>query len=225
MTTWALGSAFLVMASMAAAAPYSVTYDDLIVSQEGLPASINLGEQVSTTIVFDNGNTSAALQTWSADEVQCVIFRFNNAADRFVAINYVGASFLGETSGNFTTDAIGHLQAGTFSWTDSHLMPHNRYVTNITGTSEFDGWFLNGGHDVVYWNDDDTSLGFQNVANDDTVTNWSNPLSAAGVCASALQQAPAAEGVAVPAMDNRGIALLSLLLAGVAFAGLWRAPR
>ena len=101
----------LATASVASAAPFSVTYTDTISSFTGFFTDINSGEQAQVKIVFDNGGSSTANQTWTAANVQCVIFTFNNTGNRFAAINYAGGPFP-ITTGTFTTNGSGQLWVG-----------------------------------------------------------------------------------------------------------------
>jgi hypothetical protein len=215
-----LAAVALVLAASAAAAPYSVTHTDLMNTNTVLPAGISAGQQMSTTFVLDNGGSVATNQTWGAGSVQCVIFRFNNAADRFLTVNYVGSPFSTATTGSFVTDGAGVLQAGNTTWIDfPPPVPASKVVTNVVGAGPLNGWFINANNDVVLWNPSDSpSVGYVNVANDTASANWSNPQPAAGLCASFLS--PTAQGV--PTVNEWGLIVLSTLLAAAALAVIWR---
>jgi hypothetical protein len=219
----ALAAAMLFLAASAIAAPYSVTHSDTLETNSTLPAGITSGQPMTTTFVFDNGGSVAASQTWSAANVQCVIFRFNSAADKFVAVNYSAAPFTTATTGSFTTDAGGVLQAGTIRWIDAPAsgIPTAQYATNVVTAVPLAGWYINAINDVVLWDpaSANPSVGYLNVGNDTTTTNWSNPQPASGVCASFFAPA-AAQGV--PALSEWGLIMLTVLIAAAAFGGLGR---
>jgi len=207
------GAAMVGFAAGAMAAPFSVTYTDTVSPASTLPAGINLGEQATVKLILDNGNSSVANQTWTAADVQCVIFTFNNAQDKFVAINYAGNPFSSATTGNFMTDGSGQLQVGTIDWEDSSDPITNPQKTNISGVTLYD-WYLDGSNEVIDWSPDEAY--FTNVGNDDQVTNWSNPVPSNGICAGSAAPSPA------PAMANQTLVFLG---AGLLMAGLWSVRR
>jgi hypothetical protein len=214
----ALAAGALVLAAAANAAPYAVTHSDALNTNTVLPPGITAGQPMSTTFVLDNGGSVATNQTWGAATVQCVIFRFNSAGDRFLAVNYVGSPFTSTTTGSFATDGAGVLIAGTITWIDfPPPVPPNKYVTNVVGAGPLDGWFINANNDVVLFNPSDSpSVGYVNVSNDTASANWSNPQPAPGLCASLLTPQ------VVPTLGEWGWIVLSALLAMAAFVGLRR---
>ena len=223
-SVWILGAITLAVASIAGAAPFSATYTDTISSFTGFYSDINTGEQAKVTIVFDNGGSTAASQTWTAANVQCVIFTFNNAGNKFAAINYAVPPLFPVTTGTFTTDGSGQLQSATIDWEDNSDGITNPVAFNIAGMTGVDpigNWFLNGANDVF-----DTNVGeinFTNVANDTQVTNWSNPVSATGVCASFFPSAPRTTSipVPVPTLSSWAVMILSIAI-GIGVVGLRR---
>ncbi len=223
LSSWLAGAVGFGLAAGALAAPYAVSYTSTTQTNSVLPAGVNNGEQFTLTLVLDNGGATTASQSWSADNVQCAIFVFNNAQDKFTAVNYVGHPFTTSTTGNFTTNASGQLQAGAILWEDLSDPIPNPYATNIAGiTSVFD-WFLNGINDVLFWNSVNISAGFVNVANDVQVSSWSNPVPASGTCG--LYFGPPAAAKPIPDMNAWGIALLSGLLGFGAILALQRRRR
>ena len=218
---WVMCATALAITSIANAAPFSVTYTDTI-SYAGSAAGINVGQQAQATLVFDNGGASAANQTWTAANVQCVIFTFNNAADKFVAANYAGSSFP-VTTGSFTTNGSGQLQAGTIDWDDDSDPTTVPFVTNIAGVTSFDDWYLDGANSVVYLNV--SPIAYTNVTNDTQVTNWSNPTPAGGVCASFFATKPQQAISAIPTLSQWGMIILSALLGVAALLALRRYRR
>ncbi len=211
LSKWLASAALFGFTACVIAAPYSVTYTDTATTSDTLPANIIAGQQFTIEFVFDNGNGTAANQSWSADNVQCAIFTFNNAQDVFLAINVSTKPFTSSTVGNFTTDAAGHLQAGAISWYDDGPIA-NPQKSNVSGFSAgANAWYIDGGNDVVNFNSTNVSVGMATVGNNVQVANWTNPVPAGGVCA-AFFPAPAAQSQAIPALSEWGVIMLSTLL-------------
>jgi hypothetical protein len=219
---WFVGASACGLALVAMAAPFSVTYTDTVLSATGpLAAEIANGQQVTVQLILDNGNGTAANQTWSASHLQCVIFTFNNAQDRFVAIDYSGGPLSGAgttTTGSFTTNGAGQLQAGTFEWDDLRDPIPNPHLTNIAGVTTVNFFYIDGFNDVIFFNAGQ-QVGFTNVANNDQVANWSNPVASDGVCAgSGALPPPPASSQPIPTLTEWGLVILSgLLTLGAAF--------
>jgi hypothetical protein len=220
-STWSAGIAACGLAVGAAAAPFSVTYTDTV-SATPPPADIINGQQVTVQFILDNGGSSTATQTWSAGDLKCVIFTFNNAQDKSVAIDYSGSPLATGAStvaiGSFTTNGAGQLQPGTFDWEDYRDPVPNPFVTNLTGVTTVSDWFIDQFNHVIAFNTG--QLGFTNVTNDGVVTNWSNPVPSNGVCAggSGPPPPPPAATQSIPTLGEWGLILLSGLLAvGAAF--------
>lgn len=180
---WLIGAAACGLAVGAIAAPFSVTYTDTVSALAPPPGIIN-GQQVTVKFVLDNGNSSAANQTWSAANLKLVCFTFNNAQDKSVAIDYSGSPLSSGptvvTAGNFTTNAAGQLQTGTIDWEDFRDPIPNPHVTNLAGVTVVRDWFIDHFNHVIGF--DTGQLGFTNVLIDDQVTNWTNPVPSSGVC-------------------------------------------
>ena len=218
LSKWLAGTAMFcaVMHGFAAgamAAPYSVTYTDTVSGGDPtLPAGVNLGEQVRAEFILNNGNSSVANQTWTAADLKCVIFTFNNAQDKYIAVSYSSKPLsTSETIGNFVTNGSGQLLAGSIDWADFPVL--NPQKTNIAGLTSFDDWVFDGSNGVFFWNGYLLGIDLVNVANDNQVTNWSNPVPSNGVC---LPASPA------PAMANQTLVFLG---AGLLMAGLWSVRR
>ena len=98
----------------ASATSYSTTYvgtigtDDDRFSRERFPNIVE-GESYAVTLVMNNGNASAASQAWSADDVECLIFRFNDARDVVYAEDI--SSTNPYVSGSVVTNETGTLTA------------------------------------------------------------------------------------------------------------------
>lgn len=216
---------FAAAAQCAVALPYSVSYTDTITTSDSLPSSINLGQQVTTIFVLDNGNASTLNQTWNASDVQCVIFKFNNAQDRYVAIDYTASSF-NNTTGSFATDGSGALTSAPGQWVDNAgPLISSPYAQNITGNPHLTDWYINAGNDVVFWTGT-LAVGFNNVVNDTTAAYWTNPASAGGTCAAYGPYYVNGEPpTSIPTLSQWGMILMSSLLALVSIVALRRQRR
>lgn len=189
---WLTGLAACGLAVGAMATPFSVKYTDTVSAVTPPPGIIN-GEQVTVEFILDNGNSSAANQTWSAANLKLVCFTFNNAQDKSVSIDYSGSPLTANgstvvTTGNFTTNASGQLQTGTIDWEDFRDPIPNPHVTNLAGVTTVSDWFIDHFNHVIRFNTG--QLGFANVTNDDAVTNWSNPVASNGLCSGGAAIAP-----------------------------------
>jgi len=215
LSNWLIGAATLLIAAGAVAAPYQVTYSD---TSSNSALGINAGEQATIELVLDNGNSSAANQTGTAADVQCVVFTFNNAQNLHVGINYSGSPFTSDGAGDFTTTASGVLQTAPTNWSDDADPITNHVVTNIAGSTPVDAWFIDGINRVLGLTFGANGIGFTNVANNIVAADWSNPVPAGGVC-EAFFPAPAVQTEPVPTLTRLGTILLSsLLVIGIGFS-------
>jgi hypothetical protein len=189
---WLTGLAAYALVVAAAAAPFSVRYTDTT-SVVTPTAGVIDGQQVTVEFILDNGNTTVVSQTWSAANLKRVCFTFNNAQDKSVAIDYSGSPLTANgstvvTTGNFTTNAAGQLQAGTIDWEDFRDPIPVPHATNIAGVAVVRDWFIDHLNHVLGF--DAGQIGFVNVTNDDTVTNWSNPVPSSGACSAVAGVSP-----------------------------------
>jgi hypothetical protein len=202
MSKWLTGAAAFGFAAGVVAAPYSVIYTD---TASNSAFGIVSGQQATIKLVLDNGTSSVASQTWSAANVQCIIFTFNNAQNLYVAINYSGGPFA-TTTGNFTTNGSGVLQTVPSDWNDAPPIV-KPIVTNIAAITPVDYWFIDGLNEVLFGNG--TDINFTNVFKDIIASNWSNPVPANGVCAGYF--APQTQQ-SIPTLTEWGLVILSSLL-------------
>jgi hypothetical protein len=211
--SWLAGAAAFGLAAGAMAAPYSVKYVDTVSTASVL--GITNGQQATIELILDNGNSSVASQTWSAANVTCVTFKFNNAQNLFVAINYSGVPFTFGTTGNFTTNGAGVLQTVPSSWIDFSPFVGNPVVTNIAGSTPLSGMWINANNNVLFLSP--SQVGFTNVANDIIAANWSNPVPSNGNCSGA--SGPPAAASSIPTLTEWSLLMLAGLLAlGAVFA-------
>ncbi len=220
LSKWLAGAAACGLAVGAVAAPFSVKYTDIVSAVAPPPGIIN-GQQVTVEFILDNGNSSAATQTWSAANLKLACFTFNNAQDKSVSIDYSGSPLSANgstvvTTGNFTTNGAGQLQAGVIDWEDFRDPIPVPHMTNLAGVTVVRDWFIDHFNHVIGFNTG--QLGFTNVVNDDQVTNWTNPVASNGLC-SAPPPPPPVVSQAVPTLTEWGLLMLSGLLAlGAAFS-------
>jgi hypothetical protein len=218
---WLTGAAAFGFAAGTMAAPFSVKYTDTVSTASVL--GINNGQQATIELIVDNGNSSVANQTWSAANVECVTFKFNNAQDLFVAINYSDSPFTSNTTGNFTTNGAGVLQTAPSNWADTSNPIVNPVVTNIAGSTPVQDWVINHINDVLFLNGAN-NVGFTNVINDTIAADWSNPVPSNGNCSGASGP-PAAPSQPVPMLTDWVLLMLSGLLALGAVFSLRRQRR
>ena len=212
---WLIGAAVCGLAAGAGAAPFSVTYTDTVSAVTPPPGIID-GQKVTVEFVLDNGGSSAANQTWSAADLKFACFTFNDAQDQYVAIDYSASALVAGpsvvTSGNFTTNGAGQLQAGAIDWEDYRAPVPVPHVTNIAGVTAVLDWFIDAFNHVIAFNTG--QLGFTNVTNDGQATNWSNPVASSGACgASAPLPPPPSVSQPIPTLSEWGLVMLSGLLA------------
>ena len=224
---WLTGAALCALAVGAVAAPFSVKHVDTV-SGASLPAGIISGQQFTVEFILDNGGSSTASQTWSAANLKLVCFTFNNAQDKSVSIDYsstpLTAGSTVVTIGSFTTNGAGQLQPGVIDWEDDRDPIPNPHVTNLAGVTDVNAWFIDHLNSVLDVNTG--QVGFTNVASDDQVTNWSNPVASNGACSGGgvLPPPPPPPPVAtsvqpVPTLGEWALLMLTGLLAsGAAFA-------
>jgi hypothetical protein len=202
-------------ATGAAAAPYATTYTNQV-SASTFP-EIYAEQPYSVTLVFDNGDSTAASQTWEPSSLTCIIWRMNGNQSVVYAqdlaatppTTHVGAAH---------TDASGVLD-GFFSELTANSAAQGTYTASgfapaLQGNVQ---WFINSTNGVFYGNGHSVSstLGGVSVS----PANWSAPAPFTGNCA-----APAShpgQPTAVPTLGHAGLALLAGMLG---MAG-WRLRR
>ena len=106
----------LAAAGSATAAPFATTYTGTVASS-GF-ATVAAGQPYSVTLVFDNGGSTAAGQTWQAAHLTCVLWRFNMAHNAVYAQDLVAVPPTA-VAGAATTDARGAL-VGMFAGVSMH---------------------------------------------------------------------------------------------------------
>ena len=76
---------------------------------------LNFGESYEVTLEFDNGGASANDQSWSYDDMTCVVVRWNDARNVILADPVPGNDY-GSTDVPFTTNGTGALTGLPTNW-------------------------------------------------------------------------------------------------------------
>lgn len=192
-------------ATTASAAPYASTYADTIGATTFTNAAA--GQAFSVTLVFDNGGSSTASQTWEASDLTCVIWTVNNA----VYAQDLTATPVSSQMGSLSTDVNGAMW-GVFSTLVGNSVPPAAYSSS--GFAPAPGtvtWSITGINSLFMSNAgpyvDGAAPGNLTAAG-----NWSSPAPFAGGCA-APPPGPSQSSVAsVPVMGPAGLALMGSAL-------------
>ncbi len=143
----------LLLASLVEAKQFTVTYESVI---EGFNSTsqFNEDEPLIIEIVLDNGNDNMISQTWTADDVVSVTFKFNSEPN---TITSVFSSVEDYTAGDFATDGDGDLIEVPSEWVSSGdvsdtlvISTNDEYLTESYG--DFD-WYINGFNGVYHTDD------------------------------------------------------------------------
>jgi len=189
-------------AATALATPYSVSYRGTIFDSDF--AEIINGQPYTVTVVVDNGNATAANQTWSAEDLKCLIFRMNTAGTVAYAQDLAATNADLTVSGDLTTNGAsalttnfdeinGFADAASYSFVGFNPQPQIQ-------------WYLNNANNVFFDNAHqfgDASGGVQMA-----IAYWSNPQPFSGSCR-------VSAGAPAPALSAWGeILLASLMVVG-----------
>lgn len=214
-----LKSALLVLAlataTSATAAPFSITHTGQIAGS-GF-STVYAEQDFTVTLVFDNGNTTAIEQTWEAEDLTCILWRFNTTQ------NVVYAQNLAQTPptvsvGNVHAGATGTLDA-VFRDLQGVLVAPGSYTSGgFVPQLDFVSWYINE-LDPMFVNDNDDPIPPDVQAVGPGVPTlpdrWSNPVPFAGECAATTTTTPETVVANVPALGPVGLVLMAGVL-GVA---------
>ena len=203
--TWALGLGLL--ASPALASPYAISHTGVL-EESTLPGVIS-GESYEITLVFDNGVSSTASQTWDGDDLVCVVWRFNDARDVVYSQDMVANPAL-EVVGTAVTDGAGVLTANFNEVFDEDIT--GDYTASVVFTPLIN-WFANDANGIFYDSDynrdvDDEAGGVQMAAN-----LWTNPAASTSDCASFVSN-PVSQVQEIPTLSEWAMILFASILAG-----------
>jgi len=213
-----LASLLLVAACAAShAAPFATTYTGNTApplgSHQPFPGIIT-GQRYTMTLVFDNGGSTAASQTWTGAHLTCVFFHINNARNLVYAQDLVAEP--ADVQGSTATDASGALTT-VYARVESAAIPNAHYSTSGFTLAPGGASWLAAGVGQVFA---DNVGGFNDTSPNSgvvmTTPRWSAPQPFNGPCA-----APAAPINAQP-VPGLGLPALALLGAGAAGLGARR---
>ena len=193
------------MTATAAAAPYYITHTGTISDSEF--GAINNGQAYTVTLVFDNGTSGTASQTWGASHLTCVLWTMNSGANVTYTQNLAVTQGTLYTVGSIVTDAGGALTSN-FVELNSDDPPAGTYSSTGFTPARPIGWFLNDQNDIFYDGNQIRSFGDAAGGVQMAVGYWSNPQPYAGTC-----PVTAAVPAAVPTLTEWGAMLMSGLLA------------
>ena len=204
----------LSLSSFSYAAPYTVTYVDVLGNNGGGVTSsppYNLGEAFTISIVLDNGGTTTASQTWTSADIVSITFSMNDAPNTITTV--FAPVVLATNAGSFVTDAAGVLTAVPSNWNDNNgAVGTLSTVASTNDPNTPSSFFINGVFEVYYSNSIanptdgfDTRANMNDVVNNIVAAFWTNPVTAMNP----------GGATAVPTLSQWAMILLSLMLMGI----------
>jgi hypothetical protein len=168
--------AVLAASATAFATSYSVSYRGTIVDSS-FTEIIN-GQPYTVTVVVDNGNATAANQTWSAADLKCLIFRMNTGGQVAYAQDLAATNADLTVSGDLMTNGAGALTTN-FDQVDGFADAGSYSAVGFNPQPQIQ-WYLNNANNVFFDNAHefgDASGGVQMA-----IAYWSNPQPFSGSC-------------------------------------------
>jgi hypothetical protein len=204
-TTLALIAVAAALAAPAHAAPYATMHSGMVDSTS-VPG-VNDGEAYTVTIIFDNGGTSAASQTWEAAHLVCAIWRFSNGSAQFTqSLAGASLSYMGHARSN-PAGALG-VMFDSIEEDDASTYTATGFTTPLTQPVE---WRINNNNPIFA---DTNGTGGTVTAVGGVPTNaqyWTAPVRVTAACNDApYTGVPTA--TPVPTLGHAGLALLSGVL-------------
>lgn len=198
----------LLASAYAQAAPYATTYHGTIAGSQ-IPADAPDGAAFTLTLVFDNGNSSAASQHWNIGDLACGFWRWRVDSTRTVAVALDLRGGVAQGLGSARTDAAGALTqvfssvntGGAMAWADysvSGLAPGSAIGWYADGTPQVFGLMAGGGGGSF-----DDGAGTAAGGVDMAPARWSAPLPFAGTC-DASAEPPVVYAIATSATPTNG---------------------
>jgi len=207
-TTLALIAVAAALAAPAHAAPYATMHSGMVDSTS-VPG-VNDGEAYTVTIIFDNGGTSAASQTWEAAHLVCAIWRFSNGSAQFTqSLAGASLSYMGHARSN-PAGALG-VMFDSIEEDDASTYTATGFTTPLTQPVE---WRITDSNPIFA---DTNGTGGTVTAVGGVPTNaqyWSAPVRVTAACDDEpYTGAPGAPtATPVPTLGHAGLALLSGVL-------------
>lgn len=197
---------------------------------------ITAGENYAISLVFDNGGTSSASQTWTRAQVRCIVWHLNNAKSEVISFDFSGVHTMSGT-GDISTNASGALTSVPGDFIGDMLAPHTGLVVS-TGSTNF-------AVGRVDWRVRDSGAGDTTFLEDTTprtltadmgyITNrdsWTRPTAVAeDTCATLASTLPVAASAAptstaaIPVLGAPGLVLLGTLTGLLGWRRLGRRTR
>lgn len=173
-----IGFSLLSVGTLVTASPFSITYNGIASAPFWTEYALPLQEiqpgPYSVRLVFDNGGTTAASQTWNGSHLTCVIWTFNSGAVRFA--QNLTTNPPTSALGSVNTNASGTLTSVFSEVTQAPFASPGYQVSGITLTDPV-AWYANSEADVFYadrWRyavgDSAGVVGINMIP-----ANWSNP--------------------------------------------------
>jgi len=203
-------------AASAHAAPYAILYQSVLIEATNL-AGVNAPPNgYDLTFIFDNGGTSNASQTWEAQHLTCVIFRFNNTQNAVYRQSLPGGGLT--TAGQITTDATGTMTA-LFTSIAGSGNAGDFIGTNLPTLAAPVYWIAEGSRSDVFVNGDGTYVNSTAVGTAMNPGYWHPPQRVTGPCDDTPYAAPPApaQAAAIPTLGHAALALLSGVLGAAGF--------
>lgn len=197
-------------AGAASADPFAISYTGTMLSS-AVP-EITAGQTYDVTLVFDNGGSTAASQTWTTGDLQCVIYRFNTARNVVFTQDLVANAPTAST-GSASTNAAGLLLTNFDQVIDYPTSSGLSYTGTIRPSATYQ-WFANG-FNGVFSDLDEGDVNDQAGGVLMAAANWTSPTPFSGDCAG-RQIGAVVPPAPVPTMSEWALILMGLLLAGAA---------
>jgi len=213
-----LAAAALAAATGVGAAPFSTTYTLGEVGASSFP-SVNTGQPYSVTLVFDNGGSTAASQTWEASNLTCVIWRMNSAQNVVYAQNLAATPPTTFAGAAHTT--VGGVLDGFYTELEASPAAPVAYSASgfVPALQDPVSWHINGLNPVFY----DGNYSFDSTLSGVSVSpaNWSAPTPFNSPCPAPGPGGTVPQATPVPVLGMGGLTLLAGLLGAVG----WRTRR
>lgn len=205
-------SVLLTACVAAHAAPFATTHTGTITAST-LPGAVD-GEPFRFTVIFDNGGTTAAGQTWSRGDLTCVIVRVGNAGAEF---RQDLRAHVPDTLNTFATMPDGSIDR-IFSGVRNTAVQAGEYTANGLALEDPVGWgyWVTGGSNPPFTvlQDRNGQRGFaSNLIH--VYAAWSPPVAVTGACDDTPPPPPPGNVQSVPALGLPALVLLGLGAAGL----------
>ena len=158
---------------LALAEPFSYVHQTTVFNSNH--PNVNIGDTLRIIVTLDNGGTTNASQTWTADDhLQSVTFEVSNGGVTSL-VTMFSAPFdggLAFSTGSFVTDADGVLTAVMTNWQDTNITQD--FTTNSSQSPLTPlNWYINGANAVYTENGLNAFIDINDVGNNNNAAFWS----------------------------------------------------